>query len=268
MNTLDLPLAAMPRLALAGQFLLNDRDFATVHRGRDHALHLHGYAADMVLAGAPVRIAPGDVTLSPAGLPSAYHLPRPGRHWCIHFQTDPAPAPSPHEALLPLALHLPGCAALRERFANISALLATASDAIGFIAARLAAQDLLLTLARRTRPLPEDDAAARAAQFIDDHFAEPIGVPAIAAWAGRSPAYLARVFRQRFGTTMAHRLLQRRAEHARFLLESTDLPIWRVAERCGVPDAQHFNKLVRAILGRSPSAVRAAARGALVDPDR
>ena len=268
MAELHLPLATLPQLALAGQFLLNDRDFATVHRGRHHALHLHAYAADMVLAGTALRLAPGDLTLSPAGWSSAYHLPRPGRHWCIHFQVEPAQEVSTAAPLLPLALHLPGCAGLRERFANVSALLATASDEIGFIAARLAAQELLLAAARRTRPLPADDAAARAAQFIDDHFAEPIGVPAIAIRAGRSPAYLARVFRQRFGTTMAHRLLQRRAEHARFLLESTDLPIWRVAERCGVPDAQHFNKLVRAVLGRSPSAVRAAARGAPIDPDR
>jgi len=263
MNERSLPLASLPRIVLAGQFTLTDRDFATLHCGRSHALHLHGYAGAMTLAGALVTLAPGDLTLSPAGLLSAYHLTKPGRHWCIHFET--APDGGGHQ---PLALHLTGCAGLRERFANISALLATASDEIGFIAARLAAQELLLAVARRTRPLPADDAPARAAQFIDDHFAEPIGVPAIAAWAGRSPAYLARVFRQRFGTTMAHRLLQRRAEHARFLLESTDLPIWRVGERCGVPDAQHFNKLVRAVLGRSPSAVRGAARGARIDPDR
>ena len=52
------------------------------------------------------------------------------------------------------------------------------------------------------------------------------------------------------------------------LLESTDLPIWRVAERCGVADAQRFNKMVRSLLGASPSAVRARVRGPVVDPDR
>lgn len=263
MESLLLPLEDLPRIALAGQFLLADRDFSTIHLGRTHALHLHGYSGAMELAGRRVHIMPGDITLSPAGLPSSYDLAAPGTHWCIHIEAGEAQG-----TRAPVALHLSDCAALRERFAHISGMFATASDPIAHVAARLAAQELLLTLARRTDPLPEDDAAARAAEYIDGHFSEAIGVRDIAAAAGRSPAYLARLFRSRFGTTVPHRLLQRRAEHARFLLESTDLPIWRVAERCGVADAQRFNKMVRSLLGASPSAVRARVRGPVVDPDR
>lgn len=263
MKSLDLPLEDLPRIALAGQFMLADRNFSTIHRGRTHALHLHGYTGEIDLAGTRIRIGPGDITLSPAGLASSYDLATPGSHWCIHIE-----AGERQGICAPVALHLTGCSALRERFAHISGLFATASDAIAHVAARLAAQELLLTLARRTDPLPEDDAAARAAEYIDRHFGEAIGARDIAAAAGRTPAYLARLFRKRFGTTVPHRLLQRRAEHARFLLESTDLPIWRVAERCGVADAQRFNKMVRSLLGASPSAVRARVRGPVVDPDR
>lgn len=263
MESIGLPLEDLPRIAVAGQFPLADRGFVTIHQGRTHALHLHGYAGEMKLAGKRIRIAPGDITLSPAGLSSSYDLAAPGTHWCIHIEAGEGQGMH-----VPVALHLPGCAALRERFAHVSGLFATASDPIAHIAARLAAQELLLTLARRTDPLPEDDAAARAAEFIDRHFHEAIGVRDIAVAAGRSPAYLARLFRSRFGTTIPHRLLQRRAEHARFLLESTDLPIWRVAERCGVADAQRFNKMVRSLLGSSPSAVRARVRAPVVDPDR
>lgn len=263
MDSLDLPLEDLPRIMVAGQFTLADRGFSTIHRGRTHALHLHFYAGEMELVGRRIRIAPGDMTLSPAGLASSYDLDAPGQHWCIHIEKDKGGG-----AAAPIALHLPDCGALRERFAHISGLFATASDPIAHIAARLAVQELLLTLARRTDPLPEDDAAARAAEYIDRRFHESIGVRDIAAAAGRSPAYLARVFRRRFGTTVPHRLLQRRAEHARFLLESTDLPIWRVAERCGIPDAQRFNKTVRGLLGASPSVVRARVRGPTIDPDR
>lgn len=250
-------------MVVAGQFVLNDRDFSTVHQSRSHALHLHSYHGEMELVGKRIPIAPGDVTLSPAGIPSSYHLEQPGTHWCIHMELSEATG-----IPTPIALHLSGQAGLRERFAHISGLFATASDAIAEIAARLAAQELLLTLARLTNPLPQDDTAARAAAYIDRHFQEAISMGDVAQAAGRSPAYLARLFRARFGTTMPHWLLQRRAEHARFLLESTDLPIWRVAERCGVPDAQAFNKLVRRILGVSPSVVRHRMRGPLTDPDR
>ena len=263
MEMIDLPLEDLPRIAVAGQFLLADRGFATIHQGRTHALHLHGYTGEMELAGKRIRIAPGDVTLSPAGLSSSYDLAGPGTHWCIHIEAGDG-----RGTRAPVALHVSDCGALRERFAHVSGLFATASDPIAHIAARLAAQELLVTLARRTDPLPEDDAAARAAEYIDHHFPEAIGVREGAAAAGRSSAYLARLFRGRFGTTVPHRLLQRRAEHARFLLESTDLPIWRVAERCGVADAQRFNKMVRSLLGASPSAVRARVRGPVVDPDR
>ena len=162
MKNLDLPLEDLPRIAVAGQFILADSGFSTIHRGRTHALHLHGYTGEMELAGQRIRITPGDITLSPAGLVSSYDLAAPGTHWCIHIEAGEGQG-----TCAPIALHLPGCAVLRERFAHISGLFATASDPIAHIAARLAAQDLLLTLARRTDPLPEDDAAARAAEYID-----------------------------------------------------------------------------------------------------
>lgn len=262
MDTFPLLLDRLPRIAVAGHFTLTDREFATVHQGCTHAIHLHGYQGEMELAGKRIAISPGAITLSPAGLPSSYDVPRPGRHWCIHIHADVAAGPS-----VPIALHLPGCGNLLERFAHICGSFATASDEIGLVAARLATQELLLTMARLTTPLPADDAVARAAQYIDDHFAEPFCAREIARAACRSPAYLARMFRQRFGTTMPHRLLQRRAEHARFLLGSTDLPIWRVAERCGFSDAQHFNKFIRRMLGRSPSSLRAKGVTLVVDPD-
>ena len=44
--------------------------------------------------------------------------------------------------------------------------------------------------------------------------------------------------------------------HARYLLESTDLPVAAVGVRVGVPDPQYFNKLVRRFLGQSPSSIR------------
>lgn len=268
MKALYLPLDVLPQIVVAGRFPLADTDFSTIHQGRTHALHLHGYEGEMILAGRRVRLAAGDVTLSPAGMPSSFHLETPGHHWCIHFE-----AAEQAREVAPVALHQPACEGLRERFAHVSALFSTASDPIAWAAARLAVQELLLSLARLNAPLPTDDAAARAAAYIDQHFDRPIGMGEIAAAAERSPVYLARIFRRRFGITVPHRLLQRRAQHAQFLLESTDLPIWRVAERCGIPDPQHFNKTIRKILGASPSSIRArtaVARraGPVVDPDR
>ena len=259
MTVIDLPLFALPVVHLAGRFGLADRGFETRYRGRFHALHLHDYPATMQLAGERTALVPGDVTLSPAGWTSAYDLPAPGRHWVVHFESGPG------EARFRLPLRLSELGAARERFAGVAALYAR-DDAMGRAQAGTALQALLLWLADRDRP--PGDPAARAAAVIDARFAEPLTAGAIAAAARVSPAHLARMFRRRFGMTVPHRLLQRRVEHARYLLEATDLPIWRVAERVGIPDAQHFNKTVRRLTGLSPSAIRAGAAGTIVDPDR
>jgi AraC-like DNA-binding protein len=258
-GAVSLSMIRLPTVRLAGRFPLADRAFETRYRGPFHALHLHDYAGTMRLAGEEVALRPGDATLSPAGRTSAYDLPAPGRHWVVHFSTSDDP-PCFH-----LPLHLPYTGAARERFAEVAALRAR-GDTLGQGRASAALQALLLWLAdRETVPA---DVAARAASVIEDRFAEPLKVADVAQAARANPAHLARAFRRRFGVTIPHRLLQRRVEHARYLLETTDLPIWRVAERVGLPDPQHFNKTVRRLMGLSPSALRARGRSILVDPDR
>ena len=267
MDILAWPMSYLPEPLLAGRFPLADRDFGTRYRGRSHALHLHGYAGSMLLAGCRVDIRPGHLTISPAGEVSSYDLAQPGRHWCIHFE----PAVADGDAVsLPLHVALgPAAASAEEQFAHIARLLGS-SRARDRARASLALQELLLWIDGRADMLDDQTTAAdRAAAIIDDRFHQPLGAAEIAAAAGASQAHLARSFRKRFGVTIPHYLLRRRVAQARFLLESTDLPVWRVAERVGIPDPQHFNKSVRRILGESPTAIRRRG-GAFtpVDPDR
>lgn len=250
----------MPAVRLAGRFGLGDQDWATRYRSGFHALHLHDYVGRIWLAGRELTLQPGDVTLSPAGLVSSYDLPRPGRHWVVHFTMSAGEGQS-----LGMPLHLGGADAARERFAEVAALHAR-GDALGRARAAAALQSLLLWLADRNVATP--DAAARAAAVIDARFAEPMTAAGIAAAARVNAAHLARAFKRRFGVTVPHRLLQRRVEHARYLLEATDLPVWRVAERVGIPDPQHFNKTVRRLTGLSPTAIRARSGAEVIDPDR
>ena len=261
MKVFEWPVAAIPSVVVAGRFRLGDRGHETRYRGSTHALHLHDYTGRMRLAGGERAIGSGDVTISPAGLTSSYDLDAPGQHWCVHFAAANA------GACVALPLHVPGQAATRERLAHIAALhVRSSGDAIGAVQAGLALQALLLDIAAPTSA--QLGAAERAAVLIDARFAEPLTVAEIAHAVGRSPAHLARAFRTRYANTIPHRLIARRVEHARYLLESTDLPIWRIAERVGIPDPQYFNKTVRRLLGASPSAIRAASAAAVVDPDR
>jgi AraC-like DNA-binding protein len=277
MITLDWPLTATPKIRTAGRFPLSDRGFATTYRGPSHALHLHDYAGSMRLEGMVVDLLPGDLTLSPAGRASGYDLPQPGRHWCVHFW------PEAGDAVLRLPAHVrlgSGAIPVRDRLARIAMLHARAAEqgaagALAAASASIALQGLLLSLAERANAGPVrgdrdvEAAVDTVAAAIDARFDEPLTAAALVNDTGFSHNHLGRRFRARFGVTIAHRILQRRVEHARFLLEATDLPIWRVGERVGIPDPHHFNKTVRRMTGRSPSQLRADAGGrVLFDPDR
>lgn len=264
-GTFPWPARTAPRLKLAGAFPLADRDHATTYLGAAHALHLHDYAARMRHGDREIALEPGDLTLSPAGSASSYDLPVPGRHWCVHF--FPAEREPDGEVALPLHLRLgPAAVYVAERLSAISRLQARAAAAPGDLlaaaAAGVALQDLLLWCVARAREAGGETADAladRVAAIVEARFAEPLTAGHIASAVGRSQTRVAQVFRQRFGMTIPRYALERRMAHARYLLESTDLPIGRIAERVGVGDPQYFNKLVRRFLGASPSAVRRAA---------
>ena len=107
-----------------------------------------------------------------------------------------------------------------------------------------------------------DTLAEQAAAVVERRFAEALTAQTVARAVGRSQDRVAEAFRRRFGMTIPHYTLQRRMAHARYLLESTDLPVSDVGGRVGVADPHYFNKLCRRFLGASPTAVRRAARTA------
>jgi AraC family transcriptional activator FtrA len=97
-------------------------------------------------------------------------------------------------------------------------------------------------------PVPETHdgglAATRAWALARLH--EPIDVAALARHAHQSERTFARRFKAETGTTPKRWLLDQRVQHARRLLESTDLPIEAIARRAGFGSAAllrlHFQR--------------------------
>ncbi|MGC0327639.1 transcriptional regulator GlxA family with amidase domain [Streptomyces sp. SAI-170] len=87
---------------------------------------------------------------------------------------------------------------------------------------------------------------------------EPLTVQRLAAHAHLAPRTLARRFVAETGTTPLQWLLAARLDRARELLESTDLAVEQVAERCGLGSPSNLRLHFRRTLGTSPSAYRAA----------
>ncbi|QAY74381.1 DNA-3-methyladenine glycosylase 2 family protein [Agromyces protaetiae] len=105
-----------------------------------------------------------------------------------------------------------------------------------------------------------DDLAARAMRLIGDGVVEREGVPGLAARLGYTPRHLTRVLTAELGAGPLALARAHRAQVARSLLTSTDLPASDVAFASGFGSVRQFNDTIRAVYERSPLEVRAAAR--------
>ncbi|MEV0588723.1 helix-turn-helix domain-containing protein [Nonomuraea sp. NPDC050310] len=108
------------------------------------------------------------------------------------------------------------------------------------------------------RPLPPADGASTAGTraWMLSHLDQPLDLAALAAHARMSVRTFTRRFRQESGLSPAQWLIRQRVEHARHLLESTDLPVDQVARRCGFATAVSLRQHLHAAVGVSPLAYR------------
>ena len=266
------PRMALPQIHTAGKFQLEDRDFETQYQSRTHALHVYEYEAVIRLEGRSILLRPGDLTCTPAGVVTSYHVPHLGRHWCVHFL--PAQGPDPVQLPQHLRLSAPLRQHVAETILRIAGLRAGSHGnheraAVAEIAAGAQLQALMLELAlAATRPAVAAATGAsahgrtaaalvRATTAIESQLSQSLDLDTVAKAAGLTRAWLAKAFHARHGVTLQRWHLQRRIDHARVLLRTTSLPVGTIAVRLGFLDAQHLNKQFRRIAGCSPTAYRA-----------
>jgi transcriptional regulator GlxA family with amidase domain len=108
------------------------------------------------------------------------------------------------------------------------------------------------------RPLPEPRGTSTAPTraWALAHLHEPLDLPRLAREAGVSVRTFTRRFREETGMSPAQWLLRHRVEEARRLLETTDLPVDRVAERAGFGTATSMRQHLHAAVGVSPTTYR------------
>ena len=66
------------------------------------------------------------------------------------------------------------------------------------------------------------------------------------------------ICKEYFASTPAEYIKKSRLAHAKRLLRETDLPIFEIAIRCGIPDYNYFSKVFKNAIGQSPTAYRKA----------
>jgi transcriptional regulator GlxA family with amidase domain len=116
----------------------------------------------------------------------------------------------------------------------------------------------------RPVPSPGDTTTAATRAWAVAHLDEALELSTMARHAQMSVRTFTRRFRDETGMSPGRWLLRQRVEHARRLLETTDLAIDRVARRAGFGTAASLRQHLHSTVGVSPAAYRRA----FTPPDR
>lgn len=104
------------------------------------------------------------------------------------------------------------------------------------------------------------DVAGRALRLIRDGIIDREGVPGLARRLGYSERQIHRALVAEVGAGPLALARAQRAQTARILLETTDLPASDVAFAAGFASVRQFNDTVQAVFGTTPTGLRAARR--------
>lgn len=261
------PVSAVPVVRAGGRFPMLAHNPGLEYRSpQTVAVHLNYYTGKFWLGKRAMRLQPGDFTLTPARMASHYDLDAPGHHLCIHFEAQP-----PGREAFALPLHWrpgPHEQRLAEHFQEAIHLftLGQGQGPAATLARRAAGtelQSLLLWIAvtvgeRRTLAAPTrvDKVLDDVRRSLDEHYREPLDVPALAKRVGVSQNYLSRQFRTQHGMTMQRYVMGRRIELARHLLAVTSMPLKAIAVEAGLSNPQYFHRQFRRATGRGPAEER------------
>jgi AraC family transcriptional regulator len=94
--------------------------------------------------------------------------------------------------------------------------------------------------------------------YIEENLSQPLTLADLAAVAALSEYHFARMFRQSMSMAPHQYVMQQRMDRAKGLVELTQQPLTEIALACGFSSASHFSHRFKAVIGLTPSQLRAA----------
>lgn len=95
-----------------------------------------------------------------------------------------------------------------------------------------------------------------ALEYIAGHYMEKITTEELAEHLEISSGHFSRLFKKQVGVSFVKYLNQYRMDQAEKLLKNTNLKVYEVAERVGIPDYIYFTQVFRSIKGMVPTDIR------------
>lgn len=189
--------------------------------------------------------------LVPPDRSHTYRFDGPVTKTYAHFRPDPEAVAAPFAVVQPLG----------ERFSWFQATILECRAAVSAEPGRAVSSLWHLLWQLASGPSegngPRHHPAIRGLMVhLEASIREPFDLEAIARRLRISPTHLNRLCHAAFGLPTAAFVRRLRLERAVHLLAHTGSPVAEIAASVGIPDLQHFNKLVRRHTGRPPRELR------------
>lgn len=89
-------------------------------------------------------------------------------------------------------------------------------------------------------------------QYIDEHFSENISLDTLSNLTYMNKYYMVHIFKKHKGIPPINYLIERRIAEAKYLLETTNYPVAKVAQAIGFSSQSYFSQVFRKELGMTP----------------
>lgn len=99
-------------------------------------------------------------------------------------------------------------------------------------------------------------AVRRVITYVSTDIAADLSLSSLAAELNINSSYLSTLFRKEMGMPLTEYVNRARVNHAKRLLETTNLPIKSVAAQIGITDMPYFSRLFRRLAGTTPKGYR------------
>ncbi len=257
---LDLCLQSRPLIAQTGLSLHGYRRRERFILHGLWGLHVYLYNGEIQIGEQVFAFRDGSISLTPPDTAVEWHFPDHAPHYYVHFRLDDCTGADAPAVGIPLITHydrdFETLIEEMDELSRLHPLQPLRSEVLLWeILWRLAGQDSRQVKSNDGDRLPP--AVQIATSLIENALGEQLLVHALAHRVGVSHNHLTNLFRRSYGTTVVEYIRRRRCRRALHLLTNTSLSLTSIAREVGVPDLQHFNKMIRRELGCAPSRLRA-----------